>query len=251
MLCERIKRCILQTALIVSENHIYILFLSINIDWIMGKNIYFFILIFVLASCGTNERVSKEVFDEVNKSMEVKKVNEADVLKLALEWGEEISQDAQAQLISALQKAISDHGISGAIEFCNLEALPILNEVGEKYNVTIRRASNAYRNPEDKPKDYEEMILEAFEYNAENSLPTEANIQKLENGEVLLFAKAIKIPNAMCLSCHGNPDSEINTETMNKLSELYPDDKATGHELGDLRGMWSIRIPKKEIIKRM
>ncbi|MDX5479804.1 MAG: DUF3365 domain-containing protein, partial [Cyclobacteriaceae bacterium] len=29
------------------------------------------------------------------------------------------------------------------------------------------------------------------------------------------------------------------------------EDKAIGHEVGDLRGMWSIRIPKKEVVKRM
>ncbi|EKB49343.1 Tll0287-like domain-containing protein [Cecembia lonarensis] len=217
----------------------------------MKKIFYFLILLSIIVSCGTNERVSKEVFDEVNKSMEVKKVNEADVLKKALEWGEEISQSAQEQLISALQNAISEKGIPGAIEFCQVEALPILREVGEKYNVEIRRASNAYRNPEDKPRDYEEMILEAFEYNTENELPTEANIQKLEGGEVLLYAKAIKIPNALCLNCHGNPGADISEETLEKLDKLYPEDKARGHQMGDLRGMWSIRIPKKEIVKQL
>jgi hypothetical protein len=217
----------------------------------MKKIFYFFSLLLVFAACGSNERVSKEVFDDVNRSMEVKKVNEADVIKLALEWGDEISQVAQEQLISALQNAISEKGIPGAIEFCHVEALPILKEVGSEYNVSIRRASNAYRNPADKPKDYEEMILEAFEYNAENDLPTESNIQKLEGGEVLLYAKAIKIPNALCLNCHGSTDTDISPETLSKLNELYPEDKAVGHKMGDLRGMWSIRIPKKEVIKRM
>jgi hypothetical protein len=32
---------------------------------------------------------------------------------------------------------------------------------------------------------------------------------------------------------------------------LYPEDKAIGHKIGDLRGMWSIRIPKKEVVKKM
>lgn len=217
----------------------------------MKKIFNFPILLLIFFACGTNERVSKDVFEEVNRSMEIKKVNEADVLNKALEWGEEISQAAQEQLISALQNAISEKGITGAIAFCHVEAIPILKEVGDKYNVEIRRASNAFRNPEDKPREYEEMILDAFEYNTENDLPSEANIQRLDGGEVLLFAKAIKIPNALCLNCHGNPNSDINAETLSKLDELYPEDKARGHQLGDLRGMWSIKIPKKEVIKRM
>ena len=213
-------------------------------------SIYFSILL-LFTACGSNERVSREVFDDVNRSMEIKKVNEADVLKKAMEWGEEISQAAQEQLITALQNAISERGIPGAIAFCHVEALPILKEVGDTYNVEIRRASNDYRNPEDKPRPYEEMILDAFEYNTENGLPTESNVQKLDGGETLLFAKAIKIPNALCLNCHGSPGSEISLETLNKLDELYPEDKARGHQIGDLRGMWSIRIPKKELVKKM
>jgi hypothetical protein len=217
----------------------------------MAKLSFLFFLILLISACGTNERVSKDVFDDVKRSMEVKKVNEAYLMKAALEWGEEISQNAQEQLISALQNAISSEGVPGAVSYCQLNALPILQEVGEAYNVEIRRASNAYRNPQDKPLPEEELILEAFEYNIENNLPTESNVQKLQDGEILHFSKAIKIPNALCLSCHGNPDADISSETKLKLEELYPEDKAIGHEIGSLRGMWSIKIPKKELIKRM
>lgn len=217
----------------------------------MRKIFYILLSIITLSSCGSNERVSKEVFDEVNKSMEVKKVNEADMIQKAMEWGNEISQEAQESLIKALQNAISEKGVPGAIEFCNVEALPILQEVADKYSVEIRRASFDYRNPADKPTDYEKGILDAYAYNAENSIANEPNIQKLDNGDVLFYTKAIQIPNTLCLNCHGTVGKEISPETSAKLKELYPEDKAFGHEVGDLRGMWSIRIPKKEVVKRM
>lgn len=217
----------------------------------MEKKFWILFILIGLYGCGSNERVSKEVFEEVNKSMEIKKVSEADVIREAMKWGDEISNEAQSQLISALQNAIGEKGIPGAIEFCNVQALPILDEVGSKYNVKIRRASQKYRNPEDKPLDFEELILDAYAYNQENDIPNEPNIQKLENGEILFYSKAIQIPNALCLNCHGTPGKEISPDTEIKLKELYPDDKATGHKIGDLRGMWSIQIPKKEVIKRM
>lgn len=217
----------------------------------MGKKICILFILIGLYGCGSNERVSKEVFEEVNKSMEIKKVNEADVIREAMKWGDEISNEAQSQLITALQNAIGEKGIPGAIDFCNVQALPILDEVGSRYNVKIRRASKRYRNPEDKPLDFEELILDAYAYNQENDIPNEPNIQKLENGEILFYTKAIQIPNALCLNCHGTLGKEISPETEIKLKELYPEDKATGHKLGDLRGMWSIQIPKKEVIKRM
>lgn len=216
------------------------------------KNLFQFILISgLLISCNSKERVSKEVFDEVNKSMEVKKLSEADIIQAAMVWGEEISGEAQKQLITALQEAIANDGVPAAIQFCQVKALPILQEVSEKYQVEIRRVSNDYRNPADKPLDYEEGILDTYVYNKENNLPNEPNIQKIEGGEVLLFTKAIMIPNALCLNCHGQPDKEISPETQKVLKELYPDDKATGHQIGDLRGMWSIRLPKKEVVKNM
>jgi hypothetical protein len=217
----------------------------------MKKIFGFLLIVFLLSACGSNERVSKEVFEEVNKSMKVKKLNEADILQAGMKWGDEISTEAQQQLVSALQKAMEEKGVPGAIQFCNVEALPILQKVSTQYGVTVRRVSNRFRNPQDKPTEEEIGILEAYEYNAENELPLDPSIQKFENGEVYLYTKAIKIPNAMCLSCHGQPGTDINAETQKALAELYPQDNAAGHKIGDLRGMWSIRIPKKEVVKKM
>lgn len=216
------------------------------------KNLFQLILsTLLLISCNSNERVSKDVFDEVNKSMKVKKLNEADIIQAAMVWGDEISNEAQKQLITALQEAIANEGVPAAIRFCNINALPILQEVSDKYNVEIRRVSNQYRNPVDKPLDYEEGILDTYVYNGENNIPNEPSVQKIEAGEVLLFTKAIMIPNALCLNCHGKVGTEISPETQKVLEELYPEDKANGHKLGDLRGMWSIRLPKKEVVKNM
>ncbi|NVJ86578.1 MAG: DUF3365 domain-containing protein [Algoriphagus sp.] len=205
----------------------------------------------ILTACGSGERVSKDVFEEVNEAMEIKKLSEAEIIEAAIVWGDSISMEAQKQLVGQLQQAISEKGIPGAIEFCNVQALPILEEVGRPYGVEIRRASNRYRNPADQPTDMELRYLETYEYDVENGNPLSPNIQKINEGEEFLYTKAIVIPGGLCLNCHGNPGTEINEETLQKLNELYPEDKATGHKVGDLRGMWSIKIPKKEVVKRM
>ncbi|OYX24077.1 MAG: hypothetical protein B7Z16_01205 [Algoriphagus sp. 32-45-6] len=205
----------------------------------------------LLVSCGPQERVSKEVFEEVNQNMEVKKLSEAEILEQAMEWGDSISTVAQKELVSQLQNAIAQKGVAGAIDFCNVNALGILQNVSDTYQVSIRRASNRFRNPNDQPTPDEQAILEAYEYNAENGLKSEPNIQKVDNGEVLLYTKPIVIPNGMCLTCHGEAGKEINEETLQRINELYPDDRAKGHQVGDLRGMWSLRIPKSEVVKKM
>ncbi|SDC94660.1 Protein of unknown function [Algoriphagus faecimaris] len=209
------------------------------------------ILISFLSSCGSGERVSKEVFEEVNQAMEVKKLNEAEIYESAMIWGDSISTTAQKELIGQLQNAIAERGVTGAIAFCNVQALPILEKVSDEYNVEIRRASNRYRNPNDQPTEMELQILETYEYNVENNLESTPNLQKIENGDAYLYSKAIIIPGGLCLSCHGDPAKDIDAQTLQKLEELYPEDKATGHKVGDLRGMWSIKIPKIEVVKRM
>lgn len=74
----------------------------------MNKNLYFLLVLFLISSCGSNERVSKEVFEEVNSAMEVKRLTEAEILQEAMIWGDSISSEAQNQLISNLKKAIED-----------------------------------------------------------------------------------------------------------------------------------------------
>lgn len=217
----------------------------------MKNWIYGFLILIALQSCGPQERVSKEVFDAVNKNMEVKKLSESEIIQEGMLWGDSISTEAQKQLIASLQKAIEEKGVAGAIGFCNVEALPILKSVSEKHGVTIRRASNRYRNPADQPDADEAKILDAYEYNAENGIKNDPNIQKIEGGDIYLYTKAIVIPGALCLSCHGDPDKEIDAKTLAEINALYPSDKATGHKVGDLRGMWSIKISKKEVVGRL
>lgn len=217
----------------------------------MNKIVIIASSLILLGSCGPQERVSKETFEEVNQAMEIKRLTEVEILNEAMIWGDSISTEAQAQFISVLENAVAEKGVPGAVEFCNIQALPILTELSEKHGVSIRRASNRYRNPADQPTEEEKTILDAYEYNAENGNKSDPNIQKFENGEVYLYTKAIVIPSAFCLSCHGEPGKDINDETLEKLAQLYPQDQAKGHKVGDLRGMWSIRIPKKEVVKRL
>ncbi|GAB4107817.1 hypothetical protein GCM10028791_02640 [Echinicola sediminis] len=205
----------------------------------------------LLVSCGSGEKVDKSVLDEVNQSMEIKKVDDVDIINKALEWGNEISQAAQEELMAKLTKALEEQGPEGAVAFCQVEALPSLKAVSDKFGVSVRRVSHDYRNPVDRPTEEEEMLLQAYEYNEEKGMASKPNVQEIKNGEVLLYTKPIKIPGELCLNCHGEPGKDIAEGTLKKLQELYPEDKAKGHKIGDLRGMWSIAIPKREVVKKL
>jgi hypothetical protein len=216
-----------------------------------NKLIFFLCTCTLLFSCETERRIDREAYDGGRKDMEVKKISEIDITNKAYEMGDEISTAAQQELMSTLTRAIEEKGVAGAVDFCNLEALPLLQKVGESYNAQVRRVSNRYRNPQDQPDQEEEMLLSAYEYNVENQIQSSPNVQKIQDGQVLLYTKAIQIPGQLCLNCHGEPGVDIDREVMAKINELYPEDKATGHEIGDLRGMWSIRISRKEVIRNL
>lgn len=207
--------------------------------------------VLVLGACNTEKRVDRDTFREIQKSTEIKKVNEAEMLEFAMSWGDQISTEAQQSLIEALQKSIADSGPAGAVEFCHTEALPITRKVAEKYGVELKRVSLKNRNPNNGPTQLETALLEAYAQNVEEGRQNQPNIQKMDNGETLLFTKAIVIPGGLCLKCHGDPNTDIDSSTFAKISEKYPEDKAVGYKTGDLRGMWSIRIPRKEAIKNM
>jgi len=51
----------------------------------------------LLLSCKSYQRISREVFELAQRSQEVKKVNDVDILNRALECGEEISREAQKE----------------------------------------------------------------------------------------------------------------------------------------------------------
>ena len=50
--------------------------------------------------------------------------------------------------------------------------------------------------------------------------------------------------NSMCLQCHGKPNSNIKSNTLNKIKNLYPNDLATGYNENEIRGIWSITFNK-------
>lgn len=204
-----------------------------------------------LSSCDTDRRVNREVIDEMKKSTEIKKVSEVDLINFAMNWGDEISKEAQGALINTLQEAIAERGLEGAVEFCHTEALPIIQKVADKNKVQVRRVSLNNRNPANTPNEMEKTLLEAYAYNVENGVENKPNVQKMDNGETLLFTKAITIPGGLCLNCHGDPEKDIAPSTLGKIGEKYPNDKAIGYKVGDLRGMWSISLPRKEVIKSM
>lgn len=179
------------------------------------------------------------------KSTEKETDTEA-IAELAMELGDEISARGQQELSSRLLAAIDSGGVGHALQFCNVHAFPIIDTVQRETGASIKRVSDRWRNPNDAPDSLEQSILKDFSnLLAEGGAP-EARVVEADDAH-LLYARPIVLGAVLCLNCHGIPGEDIAAEHALLISELYPNDRATGHKMGDLRGMWSIRLEKDRL----
>jgi len=125
-----------------------------------------------------------------------------------------------------------------------------VDSLSKNYGAVIRRVSLKMRNPQDQPSDLEKELLDAYAYQRENSAELKENVQPVGEDQYL-FTKPIMVENALCLTCHGTFENGFTKETDAFIKSKYPEDQATGYEIGDLRGMWSITFPKKKIVQSM
>ena len=215
---------------------------------------FFWILFTIssLAACdsGSQRSVNREALREEMRNREPKKLSEAQITAEAYRQGNLIAEAAQERLLEKLKEVIKAEGVPAAIEYCQLQALPITDSLSAEYGATVRRSSLLLRNPQNAPEELEKQLLEAYHYNQENELPLDDNVQRLGQ-EYFLYTKPILIGNSLCLNCHGKAGEEIAAEPLNRLNSLYPNDKARGYAVGDLRGIWSIRLSRKELVNAL
>lgn len=154
-----------------------------------------------------------------------------------LETGSNISVQAQAALLTEVSRAMEQGGSEYAVEFCNLEASAITDSLNNRFNCTISRVSAKNRNPANALETESDKQLWAY-YQArfgEGAL----HDTLIREEQQLVYYKPILTALPACLQCHG-PSEEINPETLRKIKTLYPNDKATGYHINELRGMWKI-----------
>jgi hypothetical protein len=155
-----------------------------------------------------------------------------------VEWinrGDSVVKKTFDTLRNTLKQAISTKGVAGAVQFCNTEALR-LTAIYSGSSIRIKRISEKTRNAANTPDSLEKSFLASFNaLTASNAKPT---IFREENGTIHYFKPIFM--QALCLHCHGNPGQQIQTETWQKIQELYPNDQATGYSDSSFRGLWHV-----------
>lgn len=167
---------------------------------------------------------------------------DAEIPEAPLEEARNASKELMAQLKGKLLASMKEHGAAGSIEVCS-QVAPEIAETVQTETMSVRRVTLKVRNPEDEPDAYERATLERLEAlyasNPESKPGEVAEIVDMPGqGQVLRYMKPLYIAKP-CLSCHG-PAETLDEAVKARLAELYPEDRATGYEDGDLRGAVSV-----------
>lgn len=147
-------------------------------------------------------------------------------------------QEYATTLKAALQKAMKAGGPMAAIPVCHTEAPKIAQEVGVKYGLDIHRTSLKPRATP--PLPWEKTVLEQFEAEKKAGKPIGKIVWHqtvdVDGKQQLRLMKAIPT-GEVCLTCHG---THVAPAVLSKIKSLYPHDEATGYQLGDIRGAFSV-----------
>lgn len=169
------------------------------------------------------------------------KESENNIAKIGMEY----ALSTKALLGKNLMKAINENGTVGALEFCNIKAMPLTDSISVMNNTAIKRVSDKPRNQNNNANKNELDYINHFKkvVAADGELTP---VVQPENGEINFYYPIIT--NNMCLQCHGKPNEHIKTETLTMLKQLYPNDKATDYQINEVRGIWAINFDdtKKE-----
>ncbi|SDS24560.1 Protein of unknown function [Formosa sp. Hel1_31_208] len=147
----------------------------------------------------------------------------------------------KAVLGKNLMRTLQLKGTSAALEFCNTRAYPLTDSMALVHNASIKRVTDKPRNPNNLASSSELSHIKRFKKQLNANLEIEPIVTET-NEKVHVYYPIIT--NEMCLQCHGTPNQGIKKETLNKLVQLYPNDKATGYTINELRGIWSITFDK-------
>lgn len=156
--------------------------------------------------------------------------------------------DQSAKMLGkTLAKNMKEHMKSGgpmdALDFCSNEAYDLTQSVNAKLpkGVEVKRVSNNYRSAVNHPSSNEEVILTALETLQKSGVTLPEYLVETVNEQKFKYYKPLLIDKGVCLKCHGDlKDSKLKEA----ITARYPNDKAMGYKMNDLRGAIIVTIDK-------
>jgi len=147
--------------------------------------------------------------------------------------GAELLAPFKRDLQAALAQGLA-HGPVEAIAACRVKAPEIARSLSHD-GVRVGRASHRLRNPANVPPEWVAPILDAYVAGSADRAPRAVSLADGRWG----YVEPILLQ-PPCLTCHGET---LAPDVASRIAALYPDDRATGFRVGDLRGVFWIEYP--------
>ena len=170
------------------------------------------------------------------------------VIALALAAGGVQAQQSElargAELLAPFKRKLQDalrlglaEGPVQAISACQVRAPEIATALSLD-GINLGRTSHRLRNPANSSPEWVSPILEAYISSSADRAP---RVVPLPNKRFGYVEPILLQP--LCLTCHGET---LAPEVAASINELYPEDRATGFKVGDLRGVFWIEFPEEK-----
>lgn len=165
-----------------------------------------------------------------------------DELAALKDEGKGLIKQFATELKGELVSAIKSGGPVNAIGVCNMKAPQIADNISQASGWTVARSSHKLRNPANAADDFTATaIAEFLTRQANGEKPgTMVKVQIVEENGDRVFRMIKAIPTGkVCLACHGADSVKPQVEAA--LKEHYPEDKARGFKLGEMRGVFTLK----------
>lgn len=154
-----------------------------------------------------------------------------DRVAAAREHAKQLSTELKAALTGAMQQSPES-----AIAVCNDRAPQIAQSIAKTHDVQIGRTALRVRNTGNEPNDWQRKVLLDFQQRAAKgeSLATMEYMTSIAAKDHVehRYMKAIPLE-PLCATCHG---AQIAPSLQQAIKAKYPNDQATGFNVGELRG---------------
>ena len=147
------------------------------------------------------------------------------------------------KLLQVLTDAIAKSSAADAVTVCQDIAPKMAKAASEQSGWQVRRVSLRNRNPKAVPDAWERETLEDFDRRASaGEAPASlerTTVQTVDGKPLQRYMRALPTQ-GLCLSCHG-PADQLAPGVAERLKALYPDDRAVGYSLGQIRGAMTLK----------
>lgn len=143
-------------------------------------------------------------------------------------------------LKAVLKTSMKSGGPESALQVCNLQAGAIAHKNAISSGWNIGRTALRVRNISNTSDEWELNALRQFEQRKEagETLKHMEYSEVVKTGEQSVYRYMKAIPTGgECTMCHGN---NIDEKISGKIKLLYPNDQATGFNVGDIRGAFTL-----------